>query len=57
VKRKMNKNKMEKRVTVRVTDSDRQQIEQVIKKEYPKLKNYSDVVRLALNKFLTGYAS
>ena len=48
---------MEKRVTVRVTDGDRHQIEQVIKREYPKLKNYSDVVRLALERFLTGYAS
>jgi hypothetical protein len=46
---------MEKRVTVRVTDDNRLQIEQIIKKEYPKLKNYSAVVRLALTNFLTTY--
>lgn len=43
---------MDKRVTVRVPDGEREKIERVIKREYPKLKTISDVVRLALTDFL-----
>ena len=40
------------RISVRLDETDRDRIEQRIKKEYPKLKNVSDVVRAALNQFL-----
>jgi Arc/MetJ-type ribon-helix-helix transcriptional regulator len=42
------------RITVEITEADRQKIEAAVKKEYPKLKNVSDVVRAALTKFLTA---
>jgi Arc/MetJ-type ribon-helix-helix transcriptional regulator len=43
---------MNQRVTVRVPDGKREQIECLIKQEYPKLKTISDVVRLALTDYL-----
>jgi Arc/MetJ-type ribon-helix-helix transcriptional regulator len=39
------------RITVEITETDRQNIEAAVKREYPKLKNVSDVVRAALTKF------
>jgi Arc/MetJ-type ribon-helix-helix transcriptional regulator len=39
------------RITVEIAETDRQRIEVAVKKEYPKLKNVSDVVRAALTKF------
>jgi Arc/MetJ-type ribon-helix-helix transcriptional regulator len=39
------------RITVEIAEIDRQRIEAAVKKEYPKLKNVSDVVRAALSKF------
>jgi len=39
------------RITVEIAETDRQRIEAAVKKEYPKLKNVSDVVRAALTKF------
>jgi Arc/MetJ-type ribon-helix-helix transcriptional regulator len=41
------------RISVEITESDRQQIEATVKREYPKLKNISDVVRAALKEFLS----
>jgi len=41
------------RITVEITETDRQKIEDAVKKEYPKLKNVSDVVRAALKEFLS----
>jgi len=40
------------RITVEITEIDRQRIEATVKKEYPKLKNVSDVIRAALKEFL-----
>lgn len=40
------------RITVQLEDGDKQQIEEAIKKEYPKLKNTSDLIRTALKEFL-----
>ena len=46
--------KMERtRITVEISETDRQNIEARVKKEYPKLKNVSDVVRAALKEFLS----
>ncbi len=45
---------MNEKITIRVPDGERAQIEKIIKQEYPKLKTMSDVVRLALNKFLSA---
>jgi Arc/MetJ-type ribon-helix-helix transcriptional regulator len=39
------------RITVEIEETDKQQIEAAIKREYPKLKNISDVIRAALKKF------
>jgi Arc/MetJ-type ribon-helix-helix transcriptional regulator len=39
------------RITVEIAETDRQRIEAAVKREYPKLKNVSDVVRAALTKF------
>jgi Arc/MetJ-type ribon-helix-helix transcriptional regulator len=39
---------MRYRITVELKKGDREKIEAVIKNEYPKLKNISDVVREAL---------
>ena len=39
------------RITVEIAETDRQKIEAAVKKEYPKLKNVSDVVRAALSNF------
>ena len=47
---KMNKTRF--RITVEITEELRQRIEVAVKKEYPKLKNVSDVVRAALTEFL-----
>lgn len=44
---------MDKRVTVRVPDGEREKIEGIIKREYPKLKTISDVVRAALVEFVS----
>ena len=41
-----------KRITVEITEADRQRIEATVKLYYPKLKTVSDVVRAALRKFL-----
>ena len=43
---------MNETITIRVPDGERAKIEGVIKREYPKLKTISDVVRLALADFL-----
>jgi Arc/MetJ-type ribon-helix-helix transcriptional regulator len=43
---------MEKRITVRIPDGMPNKMEARIKKEYPKLKNFSDLVREALTEFL-----
>ena len=43
---------MNETITIRVPDGERDKIEKVIKREYPKLKTISDVVRLALTNFL-----
>ena len=43
---------MRYRITVEIKKGDREKIEAVIKEEYPKLKNISDVVRQALKEFL-----
>lgn len=40
------------RLSVQIDHSQRKQIEQRIKKEYPKLKNTSELVRLSLKEFL-----
>lgn len=44
------------RITVEISEADRQRIEAAVKKEYPKLKNVSDVVREALSEFLSSEA-
>ena len=44
---------MEKRIIFRVPDEMYQQIETVFKKEYPKYRNISQVVRAALKEFLS----
>ena len=43
---------MNETITIRVPDGEREKIERIIKREYPKLKTISDVVRLALTNFL-----
>lgn len=43
---------MKEILTVRVPDGQKKAIEAVVKREYPKLKNYSDVVRDALDEYL-----
>jgi len=43
------------RITVEIRETDREKIESVVKKEYPKLKSISDVVRAALKEFLSKY--
>ena len=43
---------MNETITIRVPDGAREKIESIIKREYPKLKTISDVVRLALTNFL-----
>jgi len=40
------------RITVEIAEKDRQEIEAAVKRDYPKLKNVSDVVRAALREFL-----
>lgn len=40
------------RISVEITETDRQQIEATVKREYPKLRNVSDVVRQAVWEFL-----
>jgi Arc/MetJ-type ribon-helix-helix transcriptional regulator len=40
------------RITIEISEVDKHKIEDVIKKEYPKLKTVSDVVRTALQEFL-----
>lgn len=39
-------------LAVKIPESLKQQIEQFIKREYPRFKTYSEVVREALRKFL-----
>jgi Arc/MetJ-type ribon-helix-helix transcriptional regulator len=39
------------RITVEIEEADKQKIETTIKREYPKLKSISDVIREALKKF------
>jgi hypothetical protein len=45
---------MNETITIRVPDGERAKIESVIKREYPKLRTISDVVRLALTNFLAA---
>ena len=45
---------MNETITIRVPDGERAKIESIIKREYPKLKTISDVVRLALTDFLSS---
>ena len=45
---------MNETITIRVPDGEKAKIESIIKREYPKLKTISDVVRLALTNFLSG---
>lgn len=40
------------RITVEINGNDKEKIEAAVKKDYPKLKNVSDVVRAALTEFL-----
>lgn len=44
--------RMDEKVTVRIPDGQREKIERLIKREYPKMKTISDVVRHALGQFL-----
>ena len=46
------RNVMKEIIVVRVPDGDRAKIERLIKREYPKMKTISDVVRAALTDFL-----
>jgi len=41
------------RISVEITEATRQQIEAAVKREYPRLKTVSDVVREALKEFLS----
>ncbi|MEM0095589.1 MAG: ribbon-helix-helix domain-containing protein [Candidatus Bathyarchaeia archaeon] len=41
-------------IAIRIPETLKQQIEQFIKREYPKYKTYSEVVREALKRFLEG---
>jgi Arc/MetJ-type ribon-helix-helix transcriptional regulator len=43
---------MEEKITVRIPDGQREKIEWLIKREYPKMKTISDVVRIAITDFL-----
>ena len=43
---------MNETITIRVPDGEREKIASIIKRDYPKLKTISDVVRLALTNFL-----
>lgn len=43
---------MNETITIRLPDGERAKIETIIKREYPKMKTMSDVVRLALTDFL-----
>ncbi len=40
------------RITFEIKPKDRSRIEAVIKEEYPKLKNTSEVIRAALDQYL-----
>jgi Arc/MetJ-type ribon-helix-helix transcriptional regulator len=40
------------KISVQIKPEDKQKIQEAIKREYPKLKTVSDVVRSALTKFL-----
>ena len=40
------------RITVEIGESEKLKIEEAIRREYPKLKTVSDVVRAALQEFL-----
>jgi Arc/MetJ-type ribon-helix-helix transcriptional regulator len=40
------------RISVQIERTQRKQIERRIKEEYPKLKNISELVRMALTEFL-----
>jgi len=41
-------------LAIKIPETLKQQIEQFIKREYPKYKTYSEVVRTALKQFLEG---
>jgi len=43
---------MDEKVTVRIPDGQREKIERLIKREYPRMKTISDVVRHALSQLL-----
>lgn len=43
---------MKNRINFRIPERERELIEAVIKREYPKLRNVSEVVRAALGEFL-----
>lgn len=43
---------MNETITIRLPDGERSKIETIIKREYPKMKTMSDVLRTALNDFL-----
>ena len=43
---------MNETITIRVPDGERAKIERIIKREYPKLKTMSDVVRVAVTEFI-----
>jgi hypothetical protein len=45
---------MNETITIRVPDGEKAKIESIIKREYPKLKTISDVVRLALTNYLSA---
>jgi len=42
------------RISVKLEDGDREKIETRIKQEYPRLRTISEVVRAALNDFLSN---
>jgi Arc/MetJ-type ribon-helix-helix transcriptional regulator len=46
-----NERAMNETITIRLPDGERAKIEAIIKREYPRLKSISDVVRSALNDY------
>jgi len=44
-------------IGLRIPETLKERIEEFIKREYPRYKTYSDVIRAALNEFLEGEVS
>jgi Arc/MetJ-type ribon-helix-helix transcriptional regulator len=47
--------KKELKIDVRVEKTFRDKIEALIKQEYPALKNYSDVIRVAVQEYIQNH--